>query len=204
MTSLIIVEIVYVFLVLGFCLRIIYDTNDSAKTLAYLMLIIFLPVAGMIFYMFLGMNFRKRDLFKRKSDEEAAARMDLLQNYSRHFDEALMQSTDSLVIGKPLVNFLVNDGDNPLTTRNDVQLLINGEEKFPAFFEEIDAAKDHIHLAYYIIEYDKLGTQLLELLAKKAKQGVSVRLLYDDFGSKPVRGCIFGPAEVGRWRGSAI
>jgi cardiolipin synthase len=83
---------------------------------------------------------------------------------------------------------LVNDGENPLTTQNDVQLLINGEEKFPAFFAAIEGAKDHIHLAYYIIEYDELGTRLLDLLMKKAGEGVAVRLLYDDFGSKPVRG----------------
>ncbi len=51
-------------------------------------------------------------------------------------------------------------------------------------FRDLEHAKDHIHFQYYIIRLDNLGKRILEVLIRKAKQGVQVRLLYDDMGSR--------------------
>src|ERR1700754_3534718 len=76
---------------------------------------------------------------------------------------------------------------SPLTADHEVKLLINGEEKFPAVLQALEEAKDHIHIEYYIYENDKIGQMIEELLIKKAKQGVTVRFIYDDFGSRGIR-----------------
>jgi cardiolipin synthase len=65
--------------------------------------------------------------------------------------------------------------------------LINGEEKFPEVIKALEEAKDHIHIEYYIYENDKIGNTIEEILIRKAKQGVSVRFIYDDFGSRGIR-----------------
>ncbi len=82
-----------------------------------------------------------------------------------------------------LVNFIQNTNNSPLTANNYVELFINGEEKFPALLEALEQAKSHIHVEYYIYESDQTGTAIADTLIRKAKQGVEVRFLYDDFGS---------------------
>jgi cardiolipin synthase len=68
-----------------------------------------------------------------------------------------------------------------------VKLLLNGEEKFPEVLEAIRNAKHHIHIEYYIYEWDEIGEQVAELLIQKANEGVKVRFIYDDFGSPNIK-----------------
>ena len=58
------------------------------------------------------------------------------------------------------------------------------KKSFEQLFKDIDQAKSHIHIQYYIIKDDNLGKYFIELLTKKAKEGVKVRVLYDDLGSR--------------------
>jgi cardiolipin synthase len=72
-------------------------------------------------------------------------------------------------------------------TGNKVTLLINGEKKFPSLLEDLQQAKSFIHLEYYIVEDDTIGNQIKDILIRKAKEGVTVRFIYDDFGSREIR-----------------
>src|SRR5690606_27425255 len=82
---------------------------------------------------------------------------------------------------------LVKDKQSPLTADNSVKLLINGEMKFPEVVRALENAKHHIHFEYYIYEDDEIGRQIEEILIRKAKEGVEVRFIYDDFGSRTIR-----------------
>src|SRR5699024_7031077 len=84
------------------------------------------------------------------------------------------------------INFLFKASHSVITKGNKVELLFNGEEKFPKVFEIIKQAQHHIHLEYYIYENDNIGNQLADLLIEKVKEGVIVRFLYDDFGSSKI------------------
>src|SRR5207249_4086856 len=72
----------------------------------------------------------------------------------------------------------------PVTAGNKVTFYHEGKPAFDDMFAAIRAAEHHVHLQFYIFEYDALGRQLLDLLTEKAKQGVEVRLLYDAMGSR--------------------
>src|SRR6185312_10020640 len=63
----------------------------------------------------------------------------------------------------------------------------NGENKFPEVLKALSEAKNHIHIEYYIYEDDEIGTEIGNLLIKKAREGVAVRFIYDDFGSSSIR-----------------
>ena len=76
---------------------------------------------------------------------------------------------------------------SPLTSGNAARLLINGEEKFPAVMQALEEARDHIHIEYYIYENDKIGQAIEEILIRKAREGITVRFIYDDFGSRKIR-----------------
>jgi len=82
-----------------------------------------------------------------------------------------------------LINLLLSNSNAILTSDNKLQILRNGTETFPEIFETIEKARHHIHLEYYIIEDDRIGNYLRELLIRKANEGIEVRLIFDDVGS---------------------
>ena len=187
MNWLLVYEIFYLVALVLVCLRIIYDTNTSTKALAYLLLVIFLPFAGIIFYFSFGINHRRRKIYSKKliRDDELAKKLDeeILQ-YSKHNFENAGTAIQS---SKKLAYMLAKDSKSALTANNAVKLLINGENKFPEVLRALEAAKNHIHIEYYIYEDGEIARAIEQVLVQKAKEGVAVRFIYDDFGSRSVR-----------------
>src|SRR5699024_5054041 len=85
---------------------------------------------------------------------------------------------------KELYYLHLKHNDAIYSQNNHVDLFTDGEEKFTALLADLEKATDHIHLVYYIIRSDQLGTKIADVLIKKAKEGVTVRFLYDDMGSR--------------------
>ena len=71
----------------------------------------------------------------------------------------------------------------PFTSGNNAELLIDGHEAFAAIFAAIEEARDYVLLEFYIVNDDKLGNELKNLLIRKVQQGVRVYFLYDEIGS---------------------
>ncbi len=178
-----VIGIIYFLLLIAVCLRVIYETRSATKTMAYLLLIIFIPVAGMLFYILFGVNYWKIKLYNKKStaDEKLLNR---LKKEMKVYSNAMVSPSElPAEDNRELALMLRKELKSPLTRRNSVKLLINGEEKFPEVLEALRNAKHHIHIEYYIYEQDEIGDQINTVLIQKAKEGVQVRLIYDDFGS---------------------
>ncbi len=77
--------------------------------------------------------------------------------------------------------------DTLSSSGNEVRLLINGDEAFPAMLEAIGNAQSRIAAETYILTLDRTGRQVIDALAEASRRGVKVRLLYDDVGSKGLR-----------------
>lgn len=180
-------EIAYFILLVLVCGRVIYDTRSVTKTLAYLLTCIFVPVFGILFYFFFGINYHKRKLYSKKLvlDDDLFKR--IKKTIITNSEQLLEESEADMPGGKELVKLLLTDTLSPLTGNNKVKLLINGEEKFPEILGALKQAKKHIHIEYYIFEDDETGTMVADILIQKAKEGVSVRFIYDDFGSRSIR-----------------
>src|SRR5699024_3485379 len=71
-----------------------------------------------------------------------------------------------------------------LTVNNSVQTFTNGRDKFDHLLEDIRNAKDHIHFQYYIFRMDTIGKEIYNAMLQKQKEGISVKILYDDMGSR--------------------
>lgn len=187
MNWILIADIVYIIILILVCLRIVYDTDSTTKALAYLLLAIFVPVAGMLFYFSFGINYRKRKLYSKKLIKDHALRKELEAKIISSTETNLTSNSDIIRDGDSLVHLLLKDSWSPLTTGNYVKLLFNGEEKFPELLQVLRSAKHHIHIQYYIYENDTIGNQIKDILIQKAKEGVQVRFIYDDFGSSSIR-----------------
>lgn len=182
-----ILEIFYIIVLVVVCLRIIYDTTSINKTLAYLLLVIFIPVLGILFYFSFGINYRKRRVYSKKLIDDDVLRRELIRQIISRTETNLKRNTGTIGEGASLVHLLLNDSLSPLTVGNEVTLLHNGEGKFPQVIKDLQDARHSIHIEYYIYENDVIGNRIKDLLVMKAKEGVKVRLIYDAFGSRSIR-----------------
>ena len=187
MNRILLAEVAYVVVLVLVCIRIIYDTRSASKTLAYLLMAIFVPFAGMIFYFLFGINYRKRIIYSKKQITDEKKLIELHERIVSSTVNNLKMHSDEMSVGEGLVNLLLHDNLSPLTNGNNAKLLINGEDKFQEVIKALKSAKDHIHMEYYIYENDLIGNLIKDLLIEKAREGISVRFIYDDFGSRQIR-----------------
>ncbi|MFS1514618.1 cardiolipin synthase [Chengkuizengella sp. SCS-71B] len=159
------------------------ERRDVGSSWAWLLVLIFIPLLGFVLYLLFGQNLRRYHLFqwegrkKVRSEKILGTQLVQLRNRQFQFHNQVIKDNSDLIY-MHLVNGVV------LTEDNSVGLFTDGQEKFDMLFKDIEGAKNHIHLQYYIIKNDQLGKKLIEVLAKKAKEGVQVRVLYDDLGSR--------------------
>jgi cardiolipin synthase A/B len=187
MSWLSIFEIAYTVVLIFVCFRIILDTRSITKSLAYLLFAIFVPFAGVIFYFLFGINYRTRKMYSKKLVENDVLSAKLNKQIYQYSKKTLDESDDSVQSNKELAYMLLKETLSPLTANNSVKLLVNGENKFPEVLKALREAKNHIHLEYYIYEDDEIGREIEQVLIQKAKEGVVVRFIYDDFGSRTIR-----------------
>ncbi len=162
--------------------RIIIDTNNSAKTMAYILLVFLIPVGGAIIYFSFGVNYRRRKLFSKKIIANEALFLKIEDQLAAISLETLQEQHPNIAGKDELIRLLLKDTKAPLSY-NKVKLLINGEQKFEQVIASIRKATLFIHIEYYIFEDDDIGNKIITLLKEKARQGVTVRFIYDDFGS---------------------
>lgn len=168
---------------LSVILTILIENRNPSKTIAWVLVIVFVPIFGVVIYYLFGQKFNKIKLFQKENESKhrhLLSKWKDLQPYLSANLEKIEKSHGGL---SRVFSFLWNQRVSPPILGNEVQVLINGEQKYPAVFEAIERAKHHIHLEYYIFEDDLVGSALLELLHKKALQGVKVRIILDAFGS---------------------
>lgn len=187
MNWILIAEIVYIIIVLLVCVRVVYDTQNTTKTLAYLLAVIFLPIVGIIIYFTVGINYRKRKMYSKKIFNNPELEMTMRERILKTSQIIFKTRKESVKNFEKLATLILNKGSSPIFQGNDVTLLLNGEHKFPRVFEALKNAKNHIHIEYYIFEDDDISCRIIDLLIEKAKEGVAVRFIYDDFGSRPIR-----------------
>jgi cardiolipin synthase len=184
---LLLAQVLYGIVVVLVCLRIVYDTSSTSKTLAYLLLTIFLPVAGAILYFVIGTNYRKRKLYSKKIFKDEALMLGVKTRIFKKSAEVWANVQPEFKRYKKLFNLLLNSNWSSISSGNAVDVLINGEETFPAVIKALREAKNHIHIEYYIFEDDVIGNEIKTVLIEKAREGIEVRFIYDDFGSRSIR-----------------
>ena len=177
------VTILYFLTVVFIAILIILENRNPEKTISWILVLVLLPFAGVIIYLFFGQEYRKTKMYSRKGLKDLEKLRNLTLEQLDILTVSNFQTSEKLKAKKRLMNLLLSNSNAILTNDNEVQILRNGAETFPEIFKTIEQAKHHIHLEYYIIENDKIGNYLREMLIRKAQSGVEVRLIFDDVGS---------------------
>lgn len=163
---------------------IFLERKNASSTWAWIMVLFFIPIVGFVLYLIFGRKLSNRYKFiwdkKRKSGvkKEVDSQLKVIEEDHFTFEQDILREYRALY-------YLHLKHNNALYSQdNEVQIYTDGTEKFQALISDLNKAKDHIHLLYYIIREDQLGTKIARILMDKAQSGVEVRMLYDDMGSR--------------------
>ncbi len=173
--------VVYSLTILGVALVIITDNRNPLKTLPWILVLVLAPGAGLVIYFFFGQNLSKRRIISRRTRKRLDNRLE-------------GQTADPCAVPThhlPLMRLLERTAHAQPLGGSRIVPYIDGKSKMEALLEAIAGAKHHIHIQYYILCDDATGTRLRDALAAKARQGVQVRLLYDDVGCAGVKKAFF-------------
>ena len=155
-------------------IHVIMDNRHPVKTMAWALVIYFIPVLGIIAYLFFGINTRRERMVNRRELDQLSKRsmLGFVEQHDLQLPEAY-QTT---------INLFINQSFSLPFNNNKVELLTSGYDFFPSLLHDIAQAKQHIHIDIYIFEDDALGQLVSDALIAKAREGVEVRVIYDDVG----------------------
>lgn len=165
---------------------IFMERKNPESTLAWVLVLTFLPIVGLILYMIFSQNIARKQIFRLNPDEE------------KFVSSSLKKQMDAISTGKyefvneeaygwrDMIRLNQRYDSAYFTQNNSVELFTDGREKFESLIADIRNAKKSINIEYYIIKWDKVGLRLLKALEEKAKEGVEVRLLMDALGCRQI------------------
>ncbi|WP_367300681.1 cardiolipin synthase [Leuconostoc carnosum] len=156
--------------------------RDIATIWAWLLVLILMPVVGFFIFFLVGSRISNKKIFRLRTQEQRGLEQ-IAENQRQQLEaiEQLLPIPDS---ASELVNLFLTSDDAVLTRGNEINIYSNGKDKFAALFDDIKKATSHIHLEYFTIYDDEIGNQLVDLLTQKASQGVEVRVIFDQYGSR--------------------
>lgn len=175
--------VIYLAITIGGIVAVLMDNKQPEKTMAWILVLCFMPIVGIIFYLFFGQNTRKEKVISERS-------MDLLMKRSM-LEFAEQENLHIPRRNRPLMKLFTNQNWALPFKDNEVSIFTDGYEFVSTLLYNIGQAQEHIHLDTYIIEDDPLGNLVADVLIDKARQGVEVRLLYDDVGCWRVKDRFF-------------
>ena len=147
---------------------------DSAAKLTWMLIIALTPVSGAMLLWFTQSNAGYRKL-KKNEKELILNTMHSLRQSPEVLDQLKKDNTGM----DDLSTYLNKSGCFPVYDGNEVRYFPSGEEKFAAMLEELEKAEKFIFLEYFIIEEGWMWGEILQILKRKAKQGIEVRVIYD-------------------------
>lgn len=159
---------------------VFHRKRSVAASWAWLIILIIFPIAGFILYGFTSRGLSQENLFAINRQQHIG-----LFKVSRLIPKAPAKAgpSDTSDQAQILIDYFNDQKDAPLSKNNKVSIFTNGEDKFMNLFHDIDIAQETINVEYYSFMNDDLGNTFLDLLIKKAKQGIKVRVIYDPWGS---------------------
>lgn len=175
--------LLYSITIMGLVLVIIAENRNPLKTIPWVIVLLLAPGVGLFFYFFFGQDNRKQRIISRRTYKRIMKRP---QEGKLPQDACTVPDPY-----QPLVTLLNNNNQSSLLYGSEIQIYTNGEEKFKDLLKDIQEATHHIHFQYYIFCDDEVGIRFKDALIAKAKEGVKVRVLYDDVGCWNVKDKFF-------------
>jgi cardiolipin synthase len=159
---------------------IFIERKKPVRALSWILALSLLPVAGFILYLVFGKSLNlKVKKFHIKNYRDMQYSSEIYKTLgSVFYDESMFSEKYSDSV-KQLINLNINLSQSPYTNDNNVEIFTETDDKFEKLLKDIADARTSIHMLYFIIKNDGIGSRVINALAQKAKQGVTVRVLFD-------------------------
>jgi cardiolipin synthase len=176
--------------VLGVVFALLTDDREPTIVLAWLLVIMLIPLLGIVAYFFIGRNYRRETGRRREGRQVSAAltdrRMAPVVGAAQAFSEAAVEALDRTPGHRVEMTGRHEGGMVPLPA-DSVELYFSGAEKFRSLLGELRTAERYVHLMYLIWEMDELTAEVTEILVERLRAGVEVHILYDWLSSLPYK-----------------
>ena len=150
------------------------ENRNPVKSIAWIFVLIFVPIFGFLFYILVGKRFRKRRIINKRSYR---------LREGNHTEIEAFPENEMKTFEKGIAKLAYNNSGALLCLNNDVKIYTNATLLFDDIISAIQQAKKHINIEYYIFNSDKIGTRIMNALIEKAKEGIEIRMIVDDVGS---------------------
>lgn len=169
------VNLIFYLTVVVTIMVVILDNRNPFKTLVWVLVLTFLPVIGLLLYFFFGQDTRKERLISKKGFERLS-KYPMMEFQEQESFQGLDKESHAVIRFFQRINrALPFEG-------NSMDICSDGSSMLQALLKAIHAAKHHIHIQFYIFEDDAVGRMVRDALMDKAREGVEIRVLYDDVG----------------------
>ena len=170
-----IVSLLFLLAVVATIVVIVMDNRNPYKTLAWVLVLVFLPVVGLALYYFFGQDTRREKLISKKGFKRLT-KYPMMEFQMQESFKVSEEKQHQLIRFFQRVNLaLPFEG-------NSMKIFQDGSSMLQALLATINSAKHHIHVEFYIFEDDAVGCLVKDALIEKAREGVEIRVLYDDVG----------------------
>ncbi len=166
--------ILYCITIIGVILLVLLENRNPLKTIPWVIVLIFVPGIGLVFYYFFGQEHRRLRIITRRIYKRF-----LKQTKAYEHPKNIKEVPQNYI---PLAHLLNNSNYSAIFKGGEISIYTNGKDKLNALLEDIQNARHHIHFQYYIFKDDKAGNEIRKALIEKAREGVKIRVLYDDVG----------------------
>ncbi|MDE6236121.1 MAG: cardiolipin synthase [Muribaculaceae bacterium] len=171
----IILLIIYVIIVVSCIIVVLSENRNPIRSLTWFIALIALPGVGLIFYLFFGRSLKGHYRLTRYNKRRL---FHITHRRSADFSELPISDSE-----KQIVRLAHSLTRSPLTVNNKMKIFTTGHDKFDSLFSDLRQARESIYLQYYIFSDDELGSAIADILIDKARQGLSVKVIYDHVGS---------------------
>lgn len=177
------VEVIIINFILG--LIILMSESASSFKIAWLFIVGMIPIIGPTFYILFAHKYtssRQKKYFKNYfSILKNAEQLESINNIAKERSSS----------GYKAAKYLENSTNAVLYGHSNVTYFPFGENMFPQMLEDLKKAKHYIYLEFFIITKGKMWDSIYEILKEKAKQGVDIRVIWDDVGNVAWRPIIY-------------
>ena len=155
---------------------IIYKDQNAAYKIVWIILLMFLPIAGFVAYLLWGNN-KSPKYIKEEINKNDNKTKKILPQYEEIIDD--IKNLDR----KKEVKFLLNGTSYPIYNNKKIEYLKIGEEYYERLLKDLKEAKEYILIEYFIISDGKMWNEIYEILKEKRKQNVKIYIMFDALGS---------------------
>ena len=163
------------------------ERKSTAATWSWLFVVNLLPIIGFILYLLIGRGISHYRIFKDRKRFQLGFEKQLEHAEKSYTDRLFIKKMrQNHVIGQ-LIHMLYVEEKSIISTNTGVKIFNDGRQKFNALIDDINKAKHHVHMEYYIFRMDRMGHEIYDALLAAAKRGVEVKLLIDAWGSNKTK-----------------